>query len=133
MLIHLRHSSEFDRFDEGRTRARILGEVATGMYPGEPWGPGRNARRRGLAAVRGNSELTCADVRAEAHAAWQVAKLEREGHLSTTRPSSRLPDPSEPESEDRSSSAKVTAAAAWRQCRGLHDRVTRPRDTSTHG
>ena len=37
MLIHLQSSTEPRYFDEGRTRARILGEVATGMYPGLPW------------------------------------------------------------------------------------------------
>ena len=36
--------------------------------------------------VRGNSPLTWADVRGDAHAAWQVAKLQREGHLRDNAP-----------------------------------------------
>lgn len=86
MLIHLHHSNETERFDEGRTRARILGEVATGVYPGEPWGAVETHVAGDWQAVRGNSPLTWADVRGEAHAAWQVAKLEREGHLRDDAP-----------------------------------------------
>jgi hypothetical protein len=37
-------------------------------------------------AVRGNSPLSWADVRRDAHAAWQVAKLEREDHLRDDAP-----------------------------------------------
>lgn len=86
MLIYLHHSTETERFDEGRTRARILGEVATGMYPGEPWGAVESYVARDWQAVRGSSSLTWVDVRGEAHAAWQVAKLEREGHLRDDTP-----------------------------------------------
>jgi hypothetical protein len=81
VLIHLHHPDEAGRFDEGRTRARILGEVAIGMYPGEPWGSVETRVAGDWQAVRGTSPLTWADVRGEAHAAWQVAKLDREGHL----------------------------------------------------
>ncbi len=86
MLIRLHHSKELERFDEGRTRARILGEVATGMYPGEPWGAVETHVARDWQAVRGTSPLTWADVRGEARTAWQVAKLEREGHLRDDAP-----------------------------------------------
>lgn len=86
VLIHLHHSNEIERFDEGRTRARILGEVATGMYPGESWGAVETYVARDWQAVRGTSPLTWADVRGEAHSAWQVAKLEREGHLRDDTP-----------------------------------------------
>lgn len=68
-------------FDEGRTRARILGEVATGMFPGEPWSAVETHVANDWQAVRGTSSLTWADVRGEAHSAWQVAKLERDGQL----------------------------------------------------
>lgn len=86
MVIHLQHSTPSGIFDEGRTRARILGEVATDMYPGESWGAVETHVAGDWQAVRGNSPLTWADVRGEAHAAWQVAKLESEGHLRDDAP-----------------------------------------------
>ena len=86
MLIHLHHPEPAPLFDEGRTRARILGEEATGMYPGQPWGAVEPQVSGDWRAVRGNSALDWADVRAEVHAAWQVAKLEREGHLRDDAP-----------------------------------------------
>ncbi|MDB6164729.1 MAG: hypothetical protein JWL98_2161 [Xanthomonadaceae bacterium] len=86
MLIHLNRPNHTERFDEGRTRARMLGEVATGMYPGAPWPAVETKVAGDWQAVRGNSPLTWADVRGEAHAAWQVAKLEHEGHLRDDAP-----------------------------------------------
>jgi hypothetical protein len=86
MVIHLHAASAPQRFDEGRTRARMLGEVAIGMYPGAPWPAVETQVAGEWHAVRGNSPLTWADVRGEAHAAWQVAKLEREGHLRDDAP-----------------------------------------------
>ena len=86
MLIHLQSSTEPRYFDEGRTRARILGEVATGMYPGLPWATVESQVCGDWQALRGDSKLSWADVRKEAHAAWQVAKLEREGHLQDDTP-----------------------------------------------
>jgi hypothetical protein len=86
MVIHLHSSQEPHCFDEGRTRARILGEVATGMYPGAPWAAIETQVAGEWHAVRGTSPLKWADVRREAHAAWQVAKLEREGHFCDDAP-----------------------------------------------
>lgn len=86
MLIQLHHSPEADH-DEGRTRARIFGEEATGLYPGEPWGTIESHMSGGdWRAIRGNSPLSWADVRGDAHAAWQIAKLQREGHLRDDTP-----------------------------------------------
>lgn len=86
MLIHLHHSTASQQFDEGRARARILGEVATGMYPGAPWQTVETQVAGDWQAMRGDSPLTWADVRGEAHAAWQVAKLENEGRLRDDAP-----------------------------------------------
>ena len=86
MLIHLQSNNEPRFFDEGHTRARILGEVATGMYPGLPWSTVESQVCGDWQAVRGDSKLDWADVRSEAHAAWQVAKLEREGHMRDDMP-----------------------------------------------
>jgi hypothetical protein len=85
MLVHLRHAPEADH-DEGRTRARIFGEEATDLYPGRPWGEVEPHMAGDWRAVRGNSPLSWADVRRDAHAAWQVAKLEREDHLRDDAP-----------------------------------------------
>jgi hypothetical protein len=86
MLIHLHHADPGQLFDEGRARARILGEEATGMYPGQPWGAVESLVSGDWHAVRGDSPLDWEDVRGEAHAAWQVAKLEREGRLRDDAP-----------------------------------------------
>jgi hypothetical protein len=86
MLIHLHRPADNDCFDEGRTRARMLGEVATDMYPGASWQSVETHVASEWHAVRGNSPLTWADVRRDAHAAWQVAKLEHEGHLQDDAP-----------------------------------------------
>jgi hypothetical protein len=86
MLIHL-HSPSAERcFDEGRIRARILGEVATAMYPGAPWPAIESQVANEWIVVRGTSPLTWSEVRREAHAGWQVAKLEREGHMCDDAP-----------------------------------------------
>ena len=85
MLVRLPHSSETDH-DEGRTRARIVGEQATGLYPGEPWGAVESRMAGDWRTVRGNSPLSWADVRDDAHAAWQVAKLQREDRLRDNAP-----------------------------------------------
>ena len=86
MVIHLHPNTEPRCFDEGRTRARMLGEVATGMYPGAPWPAIEAQVANEWHAVGGTSPLKWSDVRREAHAAWQVAKLEREGHLCDDAP-----------------------------------------------
>jgi hypothetical protein len=86
MLIHLNPPTAADYFDEGRTRARMLGEVAIGMYPEASWQAVEARMANDWAAVRGSSPLTWADVRGAAHAAWQVAKLEHDGRLCDDAP-----------------------------------------------
>jgi hypothetical protein len=86
MVIQLRQLPVNPEFDEGRTRARIFGEVATGMYPGATWGTVEPHMAGDWQAVRGNSPLTWADVRGSAHASWQVAKLQAEGLLCDDAP-----------------------------------------------
>ncbi len=86
MVIHLNPFNESQRFDEGRTRARMLGEVAISMFPGAAWAAVETQVAGEWHSVRGSSPLTWADVRGEAHAAWQVAKLEREGHMRDDAP-----------------------------------------------
>ena len=85
MIVRLPHSSEADH-DEGRTRARIVGEQAIGLYTGEPWGAVESRMAGDWRTVRGNSPLSWADVRDDAHAAWQVAKLQREDRLRDNAP-----------------------------------------------
>ena len=86
MLIHLHRPADNDCFDEGRTRARMLGEVATDMYPGASWQAVETHVANDWHVVRGTSPLTWADVRRDAHAAWQVAKLEHDGRLQDDAP-----------------------------------------------
>lgn len=86
MVIQLHAPPASGQFDEGRIRARMLGEVATSLYPGAAWDAVETQVAGEWVAVRGTSPLTWAEVRREAHAAWQVAKLEREGHLRDDAP-----------------------------------------------
>lgn len=89
MVIHLQHSRAADQAleqDEGRSRARLFGEEATGLYPGEAWNTVEPCMAGDWGAVRGNSALSWAQVRNDAHAAWQVAKLHREGRLRDDAP-----------------------------------------------
>ena len=58
MLIHLHRPADNDCFDEGRTRARMLGEVATDMYPGASWQAVETHVANDWHAVRGTSPLT---------------------------------------------------------------------------
>ncbi len=80
MIVRLPHSHSLEQ-DEGRARARVFGEVATGLYPGQPWGEVEPHMADDWGSVRGSSPLSWADVRNDAHAAWQVAKLDRDGCL----------------------------------------------------
>lgn len=86
MVIQLHQLPVNPEFDEGRTRARIFGEVATGLYPGATWGTVEPHMAGDWQAIRGNSPLTWADVRGAAHASWQVAKLQAEGRLCDDTP-----------------------------------------------
>lgn len=74
MIVHLSHTPERD-LDEGRVRARMFGEEATGLYPGKRWGEVEPQMADEWSAVRGASRLGWQDVRRDAHSAWQVAKL----------------------------------------------------------
>jgi hypothetical protein len=75
MIVHLHHSREAER-DEGRVRARVFGEEATGLYPRRPWGEVEARMAGEWRKVRGDSPLSWAQVRDDAHAAWQVATLQ---------------------------------------------------------
>ena len=78
MIVRLQHTPSMDH-DEGRVRARVFGEEATGLYPGQAWGEVEAHMAGDWRAVRGSSPLSWAEVRNDAHSAWQVAKLERGG------------------------------------------------------
>jgi len=80
MIVRLPHSHSRE-LDEGRARARVFGEEATGLYPGQAWGEVEPHMAGEWRAVRGNSSLSWADVRNDAHSAWQVAKLYRDDCL----------------------------------------------------
>ncbi len=86
MVIHLHQSTATAEFDEGHTRARVFGEVATTLYPGAAWGVVEPRMAGDWQSVRGNSPLGWADVRREAHSSWQVAKLHAEGRLCDDAP-----------------------------------------------
>jgi len=87
MLIHLSHRSQQAKPDQlGHARARVLGELATNLYPGLGWNRIEPLMAADWHKVRGRSMLAWADVRYEVHAAWQVAKLGREGHLLDNAP-----------------------------------------------
>lgn len=90
MIVRLPHSTSMDH-DEGRVRARVFGEEATGLYPGQPWGEVEAQMAGDWRAVRGSSPLSWADVRRDAHVGWQVAKLGRDGCLRDHAPV-KLPD-----------------------------------------
>ena len=75
MILHLRHARGLER-DEGRARARAAGEEANALYPGRPWNEVEPRVAGDWRRVRGGSPLSWAQVREDAHAAWQVAWLE---------------------------------------------------------
>jgi hypothetical protein len=85
MLVHLPHSSALEH-DEARALARVFGEQATRLYPGEPWRVVESHIAGDWGSMRGTSPLSWTQVRDDVHAAWQVAKLRREGHLRDNAP-----------------------------------------------
>ena len=85
MLIRL-VNLDFDDNEHSVIRARVFGELATGTYPGQPWSRVEPMMAETWLQIRGASPLSWEDVRGEAHAAWVVAKLEREGHLCDNAP-----------------------------------------------
>ena len=77
MVIHLNAPSR--EIDEvASARARALGELATGFYPGLAWQSVEPQMASDWNRVRGNSQLGWTQVRDEAHAAWQTAKLSKD-------------------------------------------------------
>lgn len=85
MVIRLNSPADDDR-GHGLTRARVFGELATDTYPGQPWDRVEPQMAETWRTIRGDSQLNWDDVRDEAHAAWQVAKLEAEGHMCDNAP-----------------------------------------------
>jgi hypothetical protein len=76
MLIHLSHQPQQAKGDQlGHTRARVLGELATNLYPNLDWNRIEPLMAADWHKVRGGSRLAWTDVGGEVHAAWQVAKL----------------------------------------------------------
>lgn len=84
MVIHLAPPTAAP--NQGRERARVIGELAPEFYPGQSWDHVEPQLAADWDSVRGNCGLTWADVRSDAHAAWQVAKLDVEGHLLDNAP-----------------------------------------------
>lgn len=76
MIVHLRHSRGLAH-DEGRARARVAGEEANTLYPGQPWAEVEPRVAGDWRRVRGQSPLSWAQVRDDAHAGWQLAWLQR--------------------------------------------------------
>jgi hypothetical protein len=75
MILHLRHARGLER-DVGRVRPRPAGEEANELYPGQPWTEVEPRVAGDWRRVRGGSPLSWAQVREDAHSAWQVAWLE---------------------------------------------------------
>lgn len=84
MVIHLPAAGRIDEVTSARARA--LGELATGFYPGMDWHTVEPQMAIDWQRVRGDSGLAWAEVRDEAHAAWQVARLDRDGRLCDNAP-----------------------------------------------
>ena len=77
MVIHLNATPP--NLDEvSSARARALGELATGFYPGMSWQNVEPQMASDWNRVRGKSSLCWNDVRDEAHSAWQVANLSKD-------------------------------------------------------
>ena len=77
MVIHLNAvPREIDEVTSARARA--LGELATGFYPGLTWQSVEPQMASDWHRVRGESRLGWSEVRDEAHAAWQVARLRKD-------------------------------------------------------
>ena len=85
MVIHLNAASS-DIDEVTSARARALGELATGFYPDMPWQKVEPQMASDWTRVRGDSQLGWSDVREEAHAAWQVAKLSKDGCCCDDKP-----------------------------------------------
>ena len=85
MVIHL-NATPLNLDEVSSARARALGELATGFYPDMPWQKVEPQMASDWTRVRGDSQLGWSDVREEAHAAWQVAKLSKDGCCCDDKP-----------------------------------------------
>ena len=85
MVIHL-HAAQRDIDEVTSARARALGELATGFYPGMSWQNVEPQMASDWARVRGTSNLGWTEVREEAHSAWQVAKLSKDACCCDDKP-----------------------------------------------
>jgi hypothetical protein len=77
MVIHL-NATPRDIDEVTSARARALGELATGFYPGMSWQNVEPQMASDWNRVRGNSQMCWNEVREEAHSAWQLAKLSKD-------------------------------------------------------
>lgn len=85
MVIHLNAMPR--ALDEvSSARARALGELATGFYPGMSWQNVEPQMASDWNRVRGSSRLCWNDVRDEAHAAWQIANLSKDACCMDDKP-----------------------------------------------
>jgi hypothetical protein len=80
------HAAACDIDDVASARARALGELATGFYPGLSWQNVEPQMASDWARVRGDSHLAWNEVREEAHSAWQVAKLSKDNCCCDDKP-----------------------------------------------
>ena len=69
-----------------RAGARVLGRLASSVYPGQSWEALEPQIAKEWGCIRGSGSVPWAEVRNEAHAAWQVGKLEEEGQLVDNMP-----------------------------------------------
>ncbi|UHQ19246.1 hypothetical protein LVB87_13815 [Lysobacter sp. KIS68-7] len=77
MVIHL-NAPPRELDEVSSARARALGELATGFYPGLTWQNVEPQMASDWNRVRGKSALGWNEVRDEAHSAWQYAKLSKD-------------------------------------------------------
>ena len=77
MVIHL-NSAPRDLDEVASARARALGEQATGVDPDMSWQKVEPQMASDGNRVRGDSQIGWNDVREEAHAAWQIARLSKD-------------------------------------------------------
>ncbi|MEO5565165.1 MAG: hypothetical protein ABIR05_00655 [Luteimonas sp.] len=80
------HPDSAGQRDEGHARARIFGEEANSLYPGQAWDDVEPHMAGDWRQVRGDSGLSWEQVRAQARAAWLVAQLHSDDRLRDNAP-----------------------------------------------